>query len=129
MARKQLSCLSIPRHCRVAHVDHGVLDIRVPSTVLHKGHIGSCIQQMHRDRVAQRMKAPFGLRNSSPLAVCLHQVPVGAPLQRQATIGDEERGGIVLTGPQVGPTGGKLRYDLISPSEACDDFRFTILHW
>ena len=30
MARKQLSCLSIPRHCRVAHVDHGVLDIRVP---------------------------------------------------------------------------------------------------
>jgi MFS family permease len=30
MARKQLSCLSITRHCRVAHIDHGVLDIRVP---------------------------------------------------------------------------------------------------
>jgi hypothetical protein len=29
----------------------------------------------------------------------------------------------------LGPTGGKLRYDLISPSEPWDDFRFTILHW
>ena len=30
MARKQLPALSIPRHRGVAHVDHGVLDIRVP---------------------------------------------------------------------------------------------------
>ena len=30
MARKQLLCLSILRHRGVAHVDHGVLDIRVP---------------------------------------------------------------------------------------------------
>jgi hypothetical protein len=41
MARKQLRCLSIPRHHGIARVDHGVLDIRVPYTVLHKGHIGS----------------------------------------------------------------------------------------
>ena len=68
MACKQLSCLSIPRRRGVAHVDHGGLDI-VPSTVLHKGHIGSCIQQTHCDRMAQRMKAPFGLRNSGPLAM------------------------------------------------------------
>ena len=30
---------------------------------------------------------------------------------------------------EKGPTGGKLRYDLISPSKPWDDFRFTILHW
>jgi hypothetical protein len=69
--------------------------------VLHKGDLGPCVEQMHRDRVAQRMKAPFLRRDPCQLPLCLHQVPVGPPLQGQATIGDEERGGAVLTGPQV----------------------------
>ena len=63
MTGKQLPRLGIAGDRGVAHVHHGVLDIRVAQSVLYKGDIGSCVEQMHRDRVAQRMKAPLGLRN------------------------------------------------------------------
>jgi hypothetical protein len=70
MIAKQLPCLGDPRHRGLAHVDHCVLDIRVFQSILHKGHIGTRVEQMHCDRMAQRMKAPFRFRNPGPLPSC-----------------------------------------------------------
>ena len=52
MAGKQLPCLGITGHRRVAHLDDGILDIGVAQPVLHERHIGTRVKQMHGDRVA-----------------------------------------------------------------------------
>src|SRR5712691_4324031 len=76
MTGKQLSRLGIAGDRRIAHVHHRVLDIGVPQPVLYERHIGPRVEQMHRDRVAQRMKTPLGLRNGRNPAILLHQVPI-----------------------------------------------------
>src|SRR5215471_6171905 len=63
MTGKELPCLGIARDGSVSHVHHGVLDIGMPQPVLHKGDICAGVQEMHRNRVAQRMKTPLGFRN------------------------------------------------------------------
>ena len=77
VAGKELPCLGIAGDRGVAHVHHCVLDIGVPQPVLYKGDIRAGVQEMHRNRVAQRMKTPLGLRNVRHLAILLHQVPIG----------------------------------------------------
>ena len=59
MAGAQLPCLGIACDRRVAHVHHRVLDISVPQPILHKRDIRASVQQMHHNRVAQRMKPRF----------------------------------------------------------------------
>src|SRR5215470_16748516 len=77
MTGKQLPCLGIAGDRGVAHVHHRVLDISVSQPVLHKSDIRASVQQVHRNRVTQRMKTPLGLRNVRHLAILLHQVPIG----------------------------------------------------
>ena len=72
MAGEQLPCLGIACDRRVAHVHHRVLDISVPQPILHKRDIRTSVQQMHHNRVAQRMKPPLGLRNGGSLTILLH---------------------------------------------------------
>lgn len=62
MTAKQLAALGIAGDCSVAPVHQRVLDIGVSQPVLHEADIGSGVQHMHRNRVAQRMKPPLGLR-------------------------------------------------------------------
>jgi hypothetical protein len=69
MAGKQLPCLGIARDGGVAHVHHRVLDVGVPQPILHECHIRTGVQEMHRDRVTQRMKTPLGLRLSLNLSL------------------------------------------------------------
>jgi hypothetical protein len=69
MTGKQLSCLGIAGNRRVAHVHHRVLDVGVPQPILHECHIRTGVQEMHRDRVTQRMKTPLGLRLSLNLSL------------------------------------------------------------
>src|SRR6266446_2015114 len=76
MAGKQLPCLGIAGDRGVAHVHHRVLDIGMPQPILHEGDIRASVQQMHGNRVAQRMKTPLGFRNGRDLAILLHQVPI-----------------------------------------------------
>src|SRR5215831_18308294 len=88
MTGKQLPCLGIAGDGGVAHVHHRVLDISVSQPVLHKSDIRASVQQVHRNRVAQRMKTPLGLRNVRHLAILLHQVPIGPAFQGDASGGD-----------------------------------------
>ena len=60
MTGKRLPRLGIAGDRGVAHVHHRVLDIGVPQPVLHECDIRAGVQQMHRNRVAQRMKPPLG---------------------------------------------------------------------
>jgi hypothetical protein len=57
---------------------------------------------MHRNRVAQRMKTPLGLRHGCTPTILLHQIPIRAPFQGDTAGGDKEGGGVVLAGPQLG---------------------------
>ena len=57
MTGKQLPCLGITGHRGIAHVHHRVLDIRMPQPVLHERDIRAGVQQMHRNRVAQRTRS------------------------------------------------------------------------
>src|SRR5439155_15620837 len=57
MTGKQLSCLGIAGDRGVAHVHHRILDIGVPQPILHERDICAGVEQMHRNRVAQCMKA------------------------------------------------------------------------
>ena len=77
MTGKQLPCLRIASDRRVAHVYHRVLDIGMPQPVLHERDIGTRVEEMHRNRVAQGMKTSLRFRDSRSLAILLHQVPVG----------------------------------------------------
>ena len=61
MTGKQLPCLGIAGDRRVAHVHHRVLDVGVPQPILHECHIRTGVQEMHRNRMTQRMKPPLGL--------------------------------------------------------------------
>ena len=55
MTGKELPCLGIAGDRSVAHVHHGVLDIGVPQPVLHKGDIRAGVQEVHRNRVPERL--------------------------------------------------------------------------
>jgi hypothetical protein len=55
MTGKELPCLGIAGDRGVAHVHHGVLDIGVAQPVLHERDIRAGVQQMHRNRVAERL--------------------------------------------------------------------------
>jgi len=70
----------------------------VPQPVLHERDIRASVEQMHRDRVAQRMKTPLGFRNRRDLAILLHQVPIRPALQRDATVGDKQVRRVILAG-------------------------------
>jgi hypothetical protein len=75
MTGKQLPRLGIPGDRRIPHIDDGVLDIGMAQPVLHERHVGPRVEQMHRNRVAQRMKPPLGLRNVQPCHTYLaHQI-------------------------------------------------------
>jgi hypothetical protein len=80
MTGKELPCLGIAGDCRVAHVHHCILDIGVPQPVLYKGDIRAGVQQMHRNRVAQRMKPPLAAcrRNhqGARLSICQRMQPL-----------------------------------------------------
>ena len=104
MTGKELPCLGIAGHRGVPHVDHGVLDVGVPQPVLHEGHIGSGVQQMHRNRVAQRMKTPLGFRQwpaRSPYFCIKSQYDRRSKGMPRLEIKSVR--GVVLAGPQVGP--------------------------
>jgi hypothetical protein len=73
-----------------------LLDVGVPQPNLHECHIRTGVQEMHRNRVTQRMKTPLGFRNRRDLAILLHQVPIGPAFQGDASGGDKEVGGVVL---------------------------------
>jgi len=47
-----VASLRSPSRRGVAHIDDGVLDIRMTQPVLYECHIGPRVQQMHRNRVA-----------------------------------------------------------------------------
>jgi hypothetical protein len=55
MTGKELPCLGIAGDRGVAHVHHGVLDIGVAQPVLHERDIRAGVQQMHNNRVAERL--------------------------------------------------------------------------
>jgi hypothetical protein len=76
MTGKQLSRLGIAGDRRVAHVHHRVLDVSVPQPILYECNIRTDVQEMHGNRVTQRMKPPLGFRNRRDLAILLHQVPI-----------------------------------------------------
>jgi|GraSoiStandDraft_39_1057311.scaffolds.fasta_scaffold775805_1 hypothetical protein len=48
---------------------------------LHERDIHISVQQMHCDRMAQRMQTPLGLRDLRPLAILLPPVPVQPAFQ------------------------------------------------
>jgi hypothetical protein len=56
---KELARLGITGDRGVPHRDDGVLDIGVAQPVLHERHIRPRVEQMHGDRMAQRMKTPL----------------------------------------------------------------------
>jgi hypothetical protein len=76
MTGKQLPCLGIAGDRRVAHVHHRVLDVGVPQPILHECNIRTGVQEMHCDRVTQRMKTPLGLRNVRTLAGGVSKVEI-----------------------------------------------------
>jgi len=60
MAGKQLPCLGITGHYRVAHIDDGVLDIGVAQPVLHERYIGHPRQaDARRSRGVAHENAPW----------------------------------------------------------------------
>ena len=73
MTGKQLPRLRIASDCRVAHVHHRVLDIGMAQPVLHERHIGTGVQQMHRDRVTTLIDTLLMIRRS-PRSV-IHIIP------------------------------------------------------
>jgi hypothetical protein len=73
---KQLPRLGIAGDRGVAHIHYGVLNIGVPSPVLHECHIGAGVESVHHNRMAQRLKLPSGLREICQRAIFLHPVPV-----------------------------------------------------
>jgi len=62
MTGKQLPRVGIARDRGVAHVHHRVLDIGVPQPVLHERDIRASVEQMHRNRMTQGVKALLGFR-------------------------------------------------------------------
>jgi hypothetical protein len=64
MTGKQQPCLRIPGDRRVLHIDDGILNIGVAQPVLHERHIGARVEQMHRNRVAERISTLHILRRS-----------------------------------------------------------------
>ena len=78
-----MASLGIPGGGRIAHIDHSILDVGMPQSILDEGHVGPRVQEMHRNRVAERMKAPFGFQ-CLQLAILLHHIPVGPAFQGEA---------------------------------------------
>ena len=54
MTGKELPRVGIAGHGGIPHIDDGVLDVGMPQPVLDEGDIRAGVQQMHRNRVAQR---------------------------------------------------------------------------
>ena len=103
MTGKELPRVGIAGHGGIPHINDGVLDVGMPQPVLDEGDIRAGVQQMHRNRVAQRMKTPLGFRNGRALAVLLHQVPIRPAFQGDATHGDKQVRGVIIACTQVRP--------------------------
>jgi hypothetical protein len=56
----------------------------MPQPVLHKGDICAGVQEMHSNRVAQRMKTPLGFRNPTTTSFFDTRVTTG----RSYVLGD-----------------------------------------
>ena len=82
-------------------VDHRILDVAVPQPVADKGDVGTGVEQVSRDRVAEAMKLAFLSRQQGSSPVFLHEPPEGCAVDRRKTIGDEQGRGGVLPAPEI----------------------------
>ena len=76
--------------------------MRVPQPILHERDSRTGVQQTHRNRVAQRMKPPLGVRHRCDLTMLRHQVPIRPAFPGETTGGDQQGGRVILACLQRG---------------------------
>jgi hypothetical protein len=70
----------------------------VAKSILHEGAVRPGIEQMHGNRMPQRMKSTLLFWNLCHTTIFVYQVSIGMTLQRNISIRNEKIGRIILTG-------------------------------